>query len=135
MEKIAAYFSLNRLYNYFGLLAGGLLSALGGWDLPLKALVGAMALDYVSGVIVAVRQKKLSSATGFLGLARKLMVFLIIMAAGALDALTGQESLCRTAAITFYFVNEAVSLLENAAKLELPLPQKLMDVLAQLKGE
>ena len=135
MEKFAAFFRLDRLYNYFGLLCGGLLAALGGWDMPLKALVGAMALDYLSGVIVAVKEKKLSSAVGFAGLARKLMIFLIVIIAGSLDALTGQQNVCRTAAIAFYFVNETVSLLENAAKLGLPVPKKILDTLAQLKGE
>lgn len=135
MEKLASFFSLDRLYNYWGLLCGGLLSALGGWDLPLRALVGAMALDYVSGVTVAVKEKKLSSAVGFTGLARKLMIFLIVIVAGSLDALTGQQNVCRAAAVAFYFVNEAVSLLENAAKLGLPVPKKILDALAQLKGE
>lgn len=135
MEKISAFLSLGRLYNYLGLISGAALSALGGWDVPLKALVMAMALDYLSGVIVAIREKKLSSAAGFIGLARKGMVFLIVIAAASLDALTGQDSLCRTAAIAFYFVNESVSLLENAAKLGLPVPHKLQETLEQLKGK
>ena len=134
MDKLIAFFSLDRLYNYFGLIFGTILSALGGWDVPLKALVAAMALDYLSGVIIAIKEKKLSSATGFTGLARKLMVFLIVITAAALDALTGQQNLCRTAAIAFYFVNESVSLLENAARLGLPVPGKLVDVLEQVKN-
>ena len=72
---------------------------------------------------------------GFAGLARKLTIFLIVIVAGSLDALTGQQNVCRAAAVAFYFVNEAVSLLENAAKLGLPVPEKIVDVLAQLKGE
>lgn len=135
MEKLAAFFSLDRLYNYLGLLCGGLAAALGGWDVPLQALVGAMALDYASGVLVAVKERNLSSAVGFAGLARKLTIFLIVIVAGSLDALTGQQNVCRAAAVAFYFVNEAVSLLENAAKLGLPVPEKIVDVLAQLKGE
>lgn len=134
MDKLIAFFSLDRLYNYFGLIFGAILSALGGWDVPLKALVAAMALDYLSGVIIAIKEKKLSSATGFTGLARKLMVFLIVITAAALDALTGQQNLCRTAAIAFYFVNESVSLLENAARLGLPVPEKLVDVLEQVRN-
>lgn len=134
MEKVLAFFSLDRLYNYFGLLGGALLASLGGWDVPLKALVGAMALDYASGVIIAVRDKKLSSAVGFKGLMRKLMIFLIVIMAGGLDALTGQANVCRTAAVAFYFVNEAVSLLENAARLDLPVPERLLSVLEQLRG-
>ena len=133
MDKLSAFFSWNRLYNYVGLLSGGILSALGGWDMPLQALVAAMALDYISGVTVAIKEKKLSSSVGFSGLARKMTVFLIVIMSGALDALTGQQNVCRTAAITFYFVNEAVSLLENSAKLGLPLPEKLTEILTQLK--
>ena len=133
MERILRFFSLDRLYNYAGMAGGLLAGALGGWDVPVKILVGAMALDYFSGVMVAVREKTLSSAVGFHGLARKLMVFLMIMMAAGLDRLTGQEGACRSAAVLFYFVNEAVSLMENAAKLGLSLPEKLTDVLAQLK--
>ena len=113
MERIIAYFSWDRLYNYFGMLAGFVLSALGGWDVPLRLLVAAMALDYLSGVLAAIREKKLSSAVGFHGLARKLTVFLLIILASALDVLVGSGPACRSAAILFYFVNEAVSLLEN----------------------
>ena len=134
MDKLIGFFSLDRLYNYAGLLCGGLLAALGGWDMPLQALVGAMALDYISGVVAAVGEKTLSSRVGFSGLAKKMMIFLMVILAGALDALVGADSVCRTAVITFYFVNEAVSLTENAAELGLPLPQKLLDILDQLKG-
>lgn len=135
MERMIAYLSLDRLYNYFGLAAGAFASALGGWDVPVKALTAAMALDYASGVIVAVMQKKLSSAVGFKGLARKAMVFLIVIMAACLDSLTGQQNVCRAAVIAFYFVNESVSLMENAAKLGLPVPKKLLEALEQLRGE
>jgi len=135
MERMISYLSLDRLYNYFGLAAGAMVSALGGWDVPLRALTAAMALDYASGVIAAAMQKKLSSAVGFSGLARKAMVFLIIIMAACLDSLTGQQNVCRTAVIAFYFVNESVSLMENAAKLGLPVPKKLLDALEQLRGE
>ena len=134
MERIIAYFSWDRLYNYFGMLAGFVFSALGGWDAPLRLLVAAMALDYLSGVLAAIKEKKLSSAVGFHGLARKLTVFLLIVLASALDALTGSAPACRSAAILFYFVNEAVSLAENASRLGVPVPEKLKEVLEQLRG-
>ena len=89
MDRLASFFSLDRLYNYLGLLCGGLAAALGGWDVPLQALVGAMALDYASGVLVAVKERKLSSAVGFAGLARKLTIFLIVIVAGSLDLSDG----------------------------------------------
>ena len=135
MEKMATFFSLDRLYNYLGLLCGGLAAALGGWDVPLQALVGAMALDYASGVLVAVKERKLSSAVGFAGLARKLTIFLIVIVAGSLDALTGQQNVCRAGAVAFYFVHDAFSLLGNAATLGLPVPDKIVYVLAPLKSE
>ena len=131
--KIAEFFSLNRLYNYLGLVCGALLSALGGWDMPLKVLVGAMALDYASGVLVAIIQKKLSSRVGFTGLARKLMIFLIVIIAGSLDALLGESSVCRTATLAFYFVNESISLLENASTLGLPIPDFIKETLEQVR--
>lgn len=133
MSRVTGFLSLDRLYNYLGLLGGALLSALGGWDMPLKALVAAMGFDYLSGVLVAIRQKKLSSAVGFIGIARKTTVFGVVIVASALDALLGQPSLCRTAAISFYFVNESVSLLENAALLGVPVPQRVKDTLEQLR--
>ena len=133
MDRIVSYFSWDRFYNYIGMFAGSLLSALGGWDAPLRLLVAAMTLDYLSGVLAAVREKKLSSAVGFHGLARKLTVFLIIALAASLDALTGSTPTCRSAAVLFYTVNEAVSLTENAARLGVPLPAKLKEILEQLR--
>ena len=133
-EKTVEFFRWNRLYNYVGLLGGAMLSALGGWDLPLRGLVGAMALDYASGVIVAVRERRLSSQVGFHGIARKLMIFLIVIISGSLDALLGEGAVCRTAAIAFYFTNEAVSLLENAKRIGLPVPEAIVQRLAQVKG-
>ena len=94
-----------------------------------------LAKDKNLNRLVAVKERKLSSAVGFAGLARKLTIFLIVIVAGSLDALTGQQNVCRAAAVALYFVNEAVSLLENAAKLGLPVPEKIVDVLTQLKGE
>ena len=132
-EKMVEFFRWNRLYNYAGLLGGAMLSALGGWDLPLRGLVGAMALDYVSGVIVAIRERKLSSQVGFHGIARKLMIFLIVIISGSLDALLGEGAVCRTAAIAFYFTNETVSLLENAKRIGLPVPEAIVQRLAQVK--
>ena len=133
-EKTVEFFRWNRLYNYAGLLGGAMLSALGGWDLPLRGLVGAMALDYASGVIVAIRERTLSSQVGFQGIARKLMIFLIVIISGSLDALLGEGAVCRTAAIAFYFTNEAVSLLENAKRIGLPVPEAIVQRLAQVKG-
>lgn len=135
MNKWLSFFSLDRMYNYFGLLGGALLSALGGWDMPLQMLVGAMALDYASGVLIAIIEKKVSSSVGFIGIARKTMIFLIVMIASGLDAFLGQTAVCRTAAIAFYFVNESVSLLENAAKLGLPIPEFIREALEQVRGE
>ena len=94
-----------------------------------------MALDYITGVLSAIKEKKLSSSVGFWGLLRKGVIFLVVMLAAQLDAALGQEAVCRTAAILFYIANEAVSMTENAAKLGVPVPGKILDVLEQLKSK
>ena len=107
---------------------------LGAWDPPIIALLCFMAADYITGVMLAVVQKRLSSAIGFKGLAKKAVILLVITLAVFLDRLLGSENWTfRTLAAWFYLANEGISLLENAAALGVPIPQKLQDVLAQLK--
>lgn len=117
------------------------LTALGGWlgyflgglDGLITALVIFVVIDYVTGVMCAVADKTLSSAVGFKGIFRKILIFLLVGAAHIVDAqVVGSGSALRTAVICFYLSNEGVSLLENAARLGLPVPEKLKSVLEQL---
>lgn len=111
---------------------------LGGCDGLLYALLAFVVIDYITGVMCAVIEKKLSSEVGFKGICRKVLIFLIVGIANVLDVnVIGTGSVLRTAVIFFYISNEGVSLLENAAHLGLPVPDKMKAVLEQLhnKGE
>ena len=106
---------------------------LGGCDGLLYALVAFVAIDYITGVMCAVTDKKLSSSVGFKGICRKLLIFLLVGVAHLLDVnVIGNGSILRTAAIFFYISNEGVSIMENATHLGLPVPKKLKEVLEQL---
>ena len=111
---------------------------LGGCDGLLYTLLAFVVIDYITGVLCAVSDKKLSSAIGFKGICRKVLIFALVGVGNILDVhVLGQGSVLRTAVIFFYLSNEGVSLLENAAHLGLPVPAKLKDILAQLhkKGD
>lgn len=123
----------NMVQLVFAAVGGWLGYFLGGCDGLLIALVVFVVVDYVTGVMCAVSDKELSSKVGFRGICRKVLIFILVGAANILDAqVIGSGSVLRTAVIFFYLSNEGVSLLENAAHLGLPIPQKLKDVLAQI---
>ena len=106
---------------------------LGGCDGLLIALIIFMAVDYVTGVMCAVVDKRLSSTVGFKGIFKKVLILMLVGIAHMLDAaVIGTSSVLRTAIIFFYLSNEGVSLLENATHLGLPVPEKLKAVLQQL---
>ena len=106
---------------------------LGGFDGFLYALVAFVAIDYLTGVMCAINDKTLSSAVGFRGICRKVLIFAMVGLANILDVyILGEGSVLRTAVIFFYLSNEGVSMLENAAHLGMPVPDKLKDVLEQL---
>ncbi len=106
---------------------------LGGCDGLLYALIAFAVTDYITGVMCAIADHKLSSAVGFKGICRKVLIFLLVGIAHMLDQLVfGSGSALRTAAFFFYLSNEGISLLENAAHLGLPVPEALKAVLEQL---
>ena len=106
---------------------------LGGFDGFLYALIAFVVIDYITGVMCAAVDKTLSSEVGFKGIFRKVLIFALVGVGNILDVhVLGQGSVLRTAVIFFYLSNEGVSLLENAAYLGLPIPQKLKSVLEQL---
>ena len=106
---------------------------LGGCDGLVYALILFVAADYVTGVMCAAVDKRLSSEIGFKGICKKVLIFVLVGLANILDVqIIGTGSVLRTAVIFFYISNEGVSLLENAAHLGLPVPEKLKDILQQL---
>ena len=116
-------------------------AALGGWigyfvggmDGMLIALIVFMVLDYITGLMCAVMDKKLSSTVGFRGICKKVLILMLVGVANIMDVhVIGTGSALRGAVICFYLSNEGLSLLENAGHIGLPIPEKLKDVLAQL---
>ena len=123
----------NAIQFVFTVVGGWLGYFLGGCDGLLIALVVFSVVDYITGVMCAINDQKLSSEVGFRGICRKVLIFFLVGVANILDVeVIGTGSVLRTAIIFFYLSNEGVSLLENAAHLGLPIPKKLKDILAQL---
>lgn len=123
----------NTIQLIFTAIGGWLGWFLGGSDCLLYALIAFVVIDYITGVMCAIADKKLSSAVGFKGICRKVLIFALVGGGHILDAFViGSGSVLRTAIIFFYLSNEGVSLVENCAHLGLPVPQKLKDVLEQL---
>ena len=101
----------------------------------LIALIIFMVLDYITGLMCAVIDKKLSSAVGFRGICKKVLILMLVGLANVIDMhVAGTGSALRGAVIAFYLSNEGLSLLENAAHIGLPVPEKMKEVLAQLHG-
>lgn len=93
-----------------------------------------MVVDYITGVLKAIVEHKLSSHIGAEGITKKVMIFLLIGIAHLLDVeIVGNGNVMRDAVIFFYLSNEGLSIIENTIKLGLPVPQKLKDVLNQIK--
>ena len=123
----------NTIQFLFAGIGGWLGYFLGGCDGLLIALLLFVITDYITGVMCAIADKKLSSAVGFKGICRKVLIFLLVGIANILDMqVIGTGSVLRTAVIFFYISNEGVSLLENAGHLGLPIPVKIKSVLEHL---
>ncbi len=123
----------NSIQLIFTAVGGWLGYFLGGCDGLLYALIAFVVIDYITGVMCAINDKTLSSEVGFRGICRKVLIFLLVGIANVLDVQVIQTgSVLRTAVIFFYISNEGVSLLENAAHLGLPVPEKIKIVLEQL---
>ena len=123
----------NVIQLIFAAVGGWLGYFLGGCDGLLYTLLAFVALDYATGVMAAIADHKLSSAIGFRGIFRKVLIFALVGVGHLLDVqVLGAVGVLRTAVIFFYLSNEGVSLIENAAHLGLPIPAKLKAVLEQL---
>lgn len=123
----------NSIQFVFAAIGGWLGYFLGGCDGLLYALLLFVICDYITGVLCAISDKKLSSEVGFRGICRKVLIFLLVGIGNVIDVqVLGQPGVLRTAIIFFYLSNEGLSLTENAAHLGLPIPEKLKTVLEQL---
>lgn len=126
---------LEEMFNLsVATIATALTWLIGAWDTALIVLVLFMALDYMTGVIRAYVNKSLSSSVGLIGIARKSLIFIVLIVSVLLDRLLNSETwVFRTLVAYFYIANEGISLLENCVGLGLPIPQRLKDALEQLK--
>lgn len=126
---------MNKVIQWFAAAAAATCGFLWGqMDGLLYALIAFMVLDYISGVLVAIAQRELSSKVGFKGIAKKVCIMMLVAVGHLLDEhVLGEGAVCRMAVAGFYLANEGISILENAAELDLPLPKKLVAVLKQLK--
>ena len=123
----------NGIQIAFTALGGFLGWYLGGADGFLYALIAFVVIDYITGVMCAISDKSLSSEVGFRGICRKVLIFILVGIGNLLDVyILGEAGVLRTAVIFFYLSNEGVSLLENASRLGLPIPEKLKEILQQL---
>ena len=117
----------------FSAVGGWLGYFLGGCDGLLYALLIFVIIDYLSGVMCAINDKKLSSAVGFRGICRKILIFILVGLAHILDVhVLGETGVLRTAVVFFFLANDGLSILENSAHLGLPIPEQLKDVLEQI---
>ena len=131
MNTVQLFF--NTIFAAVGAVVGFLFGEVTGlfW-----ALIAFMALDYVTGVIIAIINKKLSSEVGFKGLAKKFLILVFVAVGHILDAyVLGDMAVTMTAVMLFYIANEGVSIIENAALLGLPVPKKITDILEQIKNK
>lgn len=127
---------LNYLQLIFTAFGGYLGLFLGGVDGFMYALITFIVIDYVTGLMVAVLERKLSSEIGFRGIFKKVLIFTFVGIGNIIDVyLIKNGSAIRTAVIFFYVSNEGISIIENSAKIGLPIPQELRDILKQLNKE
>ena len=125
---------LNFIKVCFTAIGGYLGYVLGGHDSFLYALIAFVVIDYLTGLMLAIIRKEVSSSIGFKGIFKKIMVFLMVAIGHTIDAyLIGNGGAIRTAVIFFYISNEGISILENSANIGLPVPSKLKEILVQLK--
>lgn len=108
---------------------------LGGFDIALKSLLLVVILDYITGVLSAIYRKKLNSKIGIKGIIKKLCYLIIVALAVVVDNITGESGIIRTMVIYFLVANDGISVIENVGKMGIKLPNKLIEVLEQLRKE
>ena len=109
---------------------------LGSFDDLLYALIAFVVADYITGVLKAIAEKNLSSAIGFKGICKKVCIFTLVGVANVLDThIIGSGCVLRSAVIFFYISNEGISIIENAARMGLPVPQQLQNTLLRIYSD
>lgn len=107
----------------------------GGWSMSLQILLTLSLIDYLSGMLASGVEGKLSSRIGFKGIAKKVMIFLIVAVAHLIDKAIGQGSIIESMVVFFYIGNEVLSIIENSGRVGLPIPEQLKNAVQVLKGK
>lgn len=125
-----------NIYKIGATMIGAIVGYLwGGWSTLLGVLLAFVIIDYMTGLLAAGSEGKLSSAIGFKGIARKVVIFLLVAVAHLIDvSLGGNNDIFRDATIFFYIANELISIIENAGRAGLPVPEKLSNAVEVLRG-
>lgn len=130
MEKFFNAFSV-----YFGVVGGFVIGLLGGWDKLLAALILLIITDFITGILKAIYNKELNSKMSYKGIVKKVYMLFIVLLANTIQISISPEVPVREIVITFFICNEGISVLENAALTGIPIPNKIKDLLLQLRGE
>ena len=107
----------------------------GGWSQLLGILLAFVVIDYIAGVSASAIEGKLSSNVGRKGIAKKVLIFVIVAVAHLVDVALGDGNFFRDATIFFYLANETISILENSGRIGLPIPEVLQKAIEILKGK
>lgn len=129
MEKM-----FNSISIAFGVIGGLIVSFLGGWDGLAITLVSFIVLDWITGLLKAIYNKNLSSYTGFKGIIKKVVILIVVGVAVLLETNMGIPAI-REIVMMFFIANEGISLLENVSQMGIPFPEKLKDILIQLRNK
>ena len=125
----------NFISNLFSIIFTTSIYLLGGIDIALTSLIIVMIIDYVTGILSAIYNKKLNSKVGGKGILKKVFYLLIIALSVVIDRIFGETGTIRTLVIYFFVANDGISILENSAEMNIKLPKKLIDSLEQLKKD
>lgn len=121
--------------NVISVILTFLIYLLGGFDIALKSLLIVIVIDYATGILSAIYNKQINSKVGFKGILKKFSYLLIIALSVIVDNILGQSGTVRTLVIYFFVANDGISILENVAEMNIPLPPKLLETLEQLKED
>jgi toxin secretion/phage lysis holin len=125
--------TLQIIFTAIGMYIGWFI---GGFDELLYALVAFIVIDYITGIMVGIIEKKLSSSIGFRGIFKKVLIFMFVGVGHTIDFyILKNGSAVRTAVIFFYLSNEGLSILENSGKIGLPIPNSLRNIFKDLNKE
>lgn len=130
MEKL-----MNETALWIGLMGGFLAWLLGGWDVLLISLVVLVALDYITGVLRSIVECRLCSDIGFKGIVKKVLIFIIVAAASAVQVAVQKNIPLREMVMMFFLANEGISILENAAQMGIPVPARFKRILMKLRDD